>query len=231
MPEPHCFGSLQVCATRVAALDAAGTPLAGTDNGYVTDALIDLNTTVDLSEADEFELKNGCGAVCQTFRDCDRIKRFDLAAEFCELDSELISLLIQTGELFTDTGTGDAIGFEFPNVDVACPNGVSYEIWTLAWDRTAQAIPPFLAPSIAYWHWVFPKVRWQIGDLTFENEIQRVPLNGVAEVNPGMDADGPFNDWNADVVLAGGITNAAGFFLDDTIPTANCGFIPVPAQS
>jgi hypothetical protein len=227
MPSPHCYGSLQVCALRVAALDASGAPLPGASNGYVSDSLIQASVSLELETGDDFTLKNGCGAICQTFRDCDRIKRAAVDLELCTLDSELIALLIGAGTLFTDTGTGDAIGYELPSSAIDCPDGVSLELWTKAWDGASQAAAPFLgAPS--YYHFVFPKVRWQMGDLTMENEIMSIPLTGIADENPGMDADGPFDDWNADIILAGGFTTVGGWFLDDTLPTAACGYIAVP---
>lgn len=231
MPSPHCYGSLQVCATRIAALEANGQADPGASNGYISSDLIQADISLEIEEGDEFIVKSGCGNICQTFRDCDRIKRATIAIELCVLDSEMISLMVQNGTLFTDAGTGDAIGFELPAFDVDCPNGVSVEFWSKAWDGTAQATPPFLGGSVAYYHWVFPKVRWQLGDLTLENEILRIPLNGIAEENPNISIDGPFNDWNVDVAAAGGITNVGGWFLDDTLPTAECGFVTVPAAS
>jgi len=227
MPTPHCFGSLQVCALRIAALDSSGAPLAGASNGYVTDALIQASVSLELNTGDEFVLKNGCGAICQTFRDCDRILRASVDLELCQLDSELISLLIGGGTLFTDTGTGDAIGYELPNSTIDCPDGVSLELWTKAWDGSSQAAAPFLAAP-SYFHFVFPKTRWQMGDLTMENEIMTIPLTGIADENPGMPTNGPYDDWNVDVAAAGGITNVGGWFLDDTLPTATCGFVAVP---
>ncbi len=230
--DPHCFGSLQVCATRVGKLDVNGAPDPGANNGYVTDALIQAGVTLDIRDGDEFELINGCGGICQTFKDCDRILRASISLELCTLDSELISLLLPNGQLFTDTGTGDAIGFELPPSDEDCPFGTSLELWTKAWDQNQQATPPFLGGStIAYFRFFFPKVRWQLGDLTLENEILRLPVNGIAEENDQITVNGPFNDFNVDVAAQGGITNVGGWFLDGTIPTAQCGFIPVPAGS
>jgi len=227
MPTPHCFGSLQVCALRAAKLDASGVPEAGASNGYITDSLIQAGISLELETGDDFTLKNGCGAICQTFRDCDRIKRASVDLELCQLDSELISLLLDSGTLFTDTLSGDAIGFALPGSTVDCPDGVALELWTKAWDGSAQAEAPFLlAPT--YFRFVFPKVRFQMGDLTLENDIMRIPLVGIADENPNMPSDGPFDDWNADVDSAGGITTVGGWFMDDTLPTATCGFIAVP---
>ena len=234
MPEPHCYASLQVCALRVAALDANGSPDNGAANGYVSDALIEATVSLELEEGDDFTVKNGCGAICQQFRDCDRLKSLSFELQLCHLDAELISLM--TGaSLITDLsggGAGDAIGLEFPGIDDACPNGVSLELWSKAWDQSSQATPPFAGGGTnVYFHFVFPRTKWTIGELKFENDFMRVPITGIGEENPRITSNGPFDDWNVDVAARGGITNMGGWFLDTTLPTAECGFITVPSAA
>jgi hypothetical protein len=231
MAEPHCYGSLQVCALRVAKLDAAGSPDDGASNGYISDALIMARITTEVEEGDEFTLKNGCGAICQTFKDCDRVKRVPVEMELCQLDSELLSLLTN-GSNIIEISTGDSIGYELPEADTACSNGVSLELWTKAWDGSYQATAPtFGGTTETWWHWVLPNVKFQIGDLTLENEILKVPVKGFGNENPRITADGPFDDWPSDIVARGGITSSAGWFLDDTLPTAECGFVNVPSAA
>lgn len=225
----HCYGSLQVCALRVAALTAGGAPDPGVDNGYVSDAIIQATIGVEVEEGDELILKNGCGALCQTFKDTDRIKRATVDLELCQLDAELIQLLIG-GDLFSDTGTGDTIGYQLPFVADAAPNGVCLELWSKAWDGASQATPTFLGGNAAYFHWVFPLTKWQMGDMTLENDILTVTTNGFGTENSSMWVGGPYNDWNVDVENAGGITAAFGWFFDDVLPTAECGFVEVPAR-
>jgi len=233
MAEPHCFGSLQVCALRVAKLNAAGSPVTGASNGYVSDALVMAKVTTEIEEGDEFTLKNGCGSICQTFKDCDRVKRVTVEMELCQLDSELLSL-ITNGSNITKISSGDSIGYELPEANDVCSNGVSLELWTKAWDGSAQATPVSVGAgglTPAYWHWVMPSVKFQIGDLTLENEILKVPVKGFGNANPRITANGPFDDWPSDIVARGGITSSAGWFLDSVIPTATCGFINVPSAA
>jgi len=232
MPDPHCYASLQVCGLRVAALDVDGSPLVGAGNGYSSDALIDVDVALEYEDGDEFTVKNGCGAICQTFRDCDKLLRASVDLDLCVLDSELMALFVPGSRIFTDTGTGDTIGFELPATNAECGDGVALELWTKAWDGNSQALPPFLGGATpAYIRWIFPKVTGRMGDFTLENEILRVPVSLTAEANSGMDPAGPFGDWNVDVAAAGGITNVGGYFYDDGPPTAECGYIAVPAGS
>ena len=230
MSEPHCYGSLQTVALRVAQLDVNGSPDDGAANGYVTDAVIDVTLGADIEEGDEFVLKNGSGAICQTYRGCDRMKRATIEMNLCQLDAELLQLLIG-GSVIRDlsgAGVGDAIGYEVADVDDACPYGVCLELWTLAWDGSEQATPPFAGGNtIVYWHFVLPRAKFQIGDLTIENDFLTVPVTGFSEANSRVTSNGPFNDWPADIVSRGGITKPLGFFLDSTVPTPTCDRIAV----
>lgn len=229
MADEFCYTPLQVCALRVAKLTNTGAPDPGVSNGYISDALIQADLGIELEEGDDFTLKNGCGSSCATFKDCDKIKRATIEMELCQLDSELLSLLIG-GTLFSDSG--DTIGMRVPQLADACPNGVSLELWSKAWNGSAQATPDFLGGStIAYFHWVLPKVQFQLGDVTLENEFVRIPVTGFGEENENLTIDGPYNDWQTGVAAGGGVPSALGWFLDDTLPTAQCGFVEVPATS
>jgi hypothetical protein len=228
MANPTCFASLQACALRVARLSAAGAPESGAENGYVSEAIIDLTVAVELTEGDEFEVKNGCGVICATFKDVDRIKRLNLTLNLCQLDFYLIDFLTEGGLI--ESG-GLPVGFEYPSVTAAAQNGVSLEVWTKAWDGTEQAVPAFTSPNAAYNHWVFPKTKWVLGDITMENDLMVVPVTGFGEENSQITANGPFNDWPAAVANHGGITRVGGVFYDDTLPTATCAPEAVPAGS
>lgn len=224
-----CYGSIQVCAMRVTKLNASGGPLVGSGNGLVTAALVDATLSPEIEEGVNIRLKNACGNICQTFRDCDKMVNASITLNLCQLDAQLIQFLIG-GSTFLDLagdGAGDIIGYQFPATDDSCPNGVSLELWSKAWNGSQQASPAFLdAP--AYFHWVFPRTKWQIGDLNFENDFMRVQVNGYAEENDSLTANGPYDDWPADIAAAGGFTNIGGWFLDDEIPTAACEAVTVP---
>jgi len=232
MAEPHCFPTLQLCALRVAKLLATGSPDDGTSNGYVTDALIKADIAVELEEGDDFTLKNGCGGICATFKDCDRVKRVNVDLELCNLDSALLSLLIG-GTHFTDlagAGVGNSIGYQLPDFDDPCPAPVSLEMWTKAWDGSVQATPPFAGGATnVYYHFVMPLCRFQLGDMTLENEFAHVPVSGFSQDNSKITSNGPFDDWPNDVRDRGGITTSLGWFMDSVLPTATCGFINVPS--
>jgi hypothetical protein len=227
--DPTCFGSLQVCALRVAVLASNGIPEPGADNGYVSDALITVGLGIELSTGDDLEKKNGCGAVCQTYKGPDVIKRATLSMALCELDVQLGQMLVG-GALFLD-GDDVPVGWEFPHITDAAPNGVCLELWTKAWDSGSQATPTALGNEAAYWHWVFPKFTGQLDNMTMEANFLDFAIKGNGEENPNMSHRGPFQDWPDAVADAGGITAVGGLFLDADLPSADCAFIVVPAQA
>lgn len=205
----NCRRQVQACAIRVARLASDGSPIAGADNLYVSDALTQLVTDPELSEGDEFELKNACGEVCVNFKDCDRLKRLNITLGLCYPDPELQELLLG-GTVLT---SGDAVGYAYPELGAAtCPNGVSIELW-------ARRIDTAGAPDVDFpYEWyVLPRVYLFPGGRTFENGPITVETTGFAIENPEW-FDGPENDWPvaSDRVLQS-IPTA-------TIPEAACGY-------
>lgn len=222
-----CVGSIQTCLLRWANVTAAGAPQPGADDGYRTDALIQVGVAVVKEEGTESIRKNGCGAICQSFKAPDKIKRVTLSTSLCELDSELIQLMVG-GEIFVEAG--NTIGYQLPTVDDAAPNGGVFEVWTKAWDGDSQAV--LNVADAAYWHFVFPKAQFSPGDFTTaEDGFLEFPLEGFGDPNPQVTANGPYNDWPTGVANAGGVTSSGGWFLDDTLPASNCGYVTVPSGS
>lgn len=214
-------GSLQVCRTRVSLLDASGAPDAGPDNGYVSNGLISVEFSPQTEEGDEFVLKNGCGEICQSYKGCDKIKRVDTTVNLCQLDAALIGLL--TGSTVFVDDDEYVTGLKIPGVNDACPNGVCIEFWSIAWDGDQQFVYNGLP---AYWLWVVSKFRPAPGDFTLENGVLEFPVVGPGESNSQITADGPFDDWPAEVADTGGF-DTFGWVLTTSIPAASDDYVAV----
>lgn len=226
MAEPSRFGSLQAVRIRAAKLDINGSPSPGASSGAVVDGVVMVKMTPELEEGDDFTLKNGQGGICQTYKDYDRIKRVQVELELCSLDAPLISILCGGTNIvdLAGPGVGNSIGYELSNYDDTPSYGACLELWTKAWDGSVAATPPFAGGTTqVYWHFVMPRVRLQVTDLTAENEFMRIPLKGYGDDNPRVTSNGPWDDWPADIVSRGGITNALGWFMDSTIPAVSTG--------
>lgn len=217
-----CLSSIRCERIRVAKLTSAGVPDASATNGYVSDAQVSVGVALEIEEGEEIIQKNGGGRLCATFKDVDRIKSATVDMELCQLDAELLALL--TG----GTIIGDpAIGFMPPSSDEALENPVCLEVWTRAWAGASQAT---IASEAAYWHFVFPSVKFTPGDFTLDESTAIFPVSGTGIENPSITPNGPFNDWPADVQDVGGITRVYGVFLDTAPPDAVCGEIALPTQ-
>lgn len=219
-----CYTSLQLCALRVAQLNASGRPaVPGTNKGYVTDAAIKLDISMELRTGVDLEQQNGCGAVCAAFKQPDRVKRVNLAMDLCQFDAQLLGLLTGGGVI---SSGGNAIGYQMPPATGAVdPLPLCIEAWSKAWQGVSQAVPAFTTPNAAYIHWVFPFVQWTHGQMTIENSLMVVPVTGVGQENPNITVNGPFDDWPAAVVAANGIRQIGGWFLDPALPTVACNYI------
>jgi hypothetical protein len=208
--------------------------MTGAGNGLVTNALISAQVDPDVEAATTSTQKNACGEVCATARDCDKLLGVNVSLTLCQLDAQLLYFLIG-GDLFRDLagdGAGDVLGMQMPFSTDACANGVSLELFAKAWDGGQQATPAFGGgAAAAYFHVVFPKVTFQIGQNTLEDAFASIVVNGYSSENSNITANGPFNDWPTDIAAAGGVTSSMGFFLDTAIPTASCEAIAVTSAA
>lgn len=225
MTNQTCHGSLNLCALRVASLTATGAPNVGASKGYCTDASIKLDVQIELEEGAELTQKNGCGALKNYFKGDDKIKAVTLGLELCQLDSELIQFLTG-GTLFTSAGT--TIGMRLPLAADTAPYGVSVEAWSYAWDGQAQAVA---GSAVQYIHWVFPRVKWSLGQFTLEEDLATIPVNGTGSENTHLTVNGPYDDWPAAVANAGGVPSVGGWWDEAALPTTQCGRITVPGSA
>jgi len=217
MPNPHCFGSVQACAMRVGKLDDAGAPDPGADNLYVTDSLITVQTSYEIETGAEFIQKNGCGAICQNFKEQDKLKRVTLALQLCQFDYELLALMLDATPIIGDVVTANGtIGIVLPSSTAPASNGVSLEIWSKAWDGGSQAVSSGGDPL--YHHFAWPKTTWVPGQRTIEAGIMVIPVDGIGTENPTI-GDGPVDDFPI-----WGPEGPELVWLDDSIPDAVCGY-------
>lgn len=206
----RCLSSVRARRLRIARLHEDGTLDPGTDNLYVSDGLISIGTSPEIEAGEEITQRNGSGDICVYVSGDDEIKRFNLTLTLCQLDSELLEML--TGATLITAG-GITVGLQMPKIGEDKPR-VCVEAWTEARVSRSQASED---GSLLWWHFVWPNVKWTIGDFTLDTNPANIPLNGKAEENDNM-GTGPEMDW-PDL-----ITSAQSWFLDDEIPAAVCGY-------
>lgn len=219
LPLIDCAGSVQMCRTRVARLDTDGQPLAGDGNLYVSDAVVRFAMTPEVTAGTDFESLNGCGEACVTFKDCDRIKRWNLEIEVCTPDPYLEELFAG-GDLVTFGG--EVVGYMPSNVGAQpCPDGVSLEMWSKA------VVDGALASTKPYWRWVLPRTKWQFGARELSNTVLANPFTGFSEENDNW-LDGPANDWFT--IADQGVDRSWARARDSELPDATCGAVALVAS-
>jgi hypothetical protein len=231
MTQP-CYQSLRCVRIRVSKINSTtGAPVNGASNGVVSSSQIQCQLGLTLTTGDTGTTKNGDGVVCATFTDPDTLKNVALTLDLCSADPILRALML-SATTFIDPGHASTVmGMQSLGVGVN-PTPVCFELWTRAWDGTAQTTAAVsTSPNAAYWHWVFPWVTWVEDTTTLSNGIHSLPLKGIGVANSGITANGPFNDWPVAIADQGGVTSPYGYFLDSAIPAATCGYTSVPSGS
>lgn len=219
MANVTCDGTpFGACRIRVTKLDALGFPMPGAGNAYVSDAPIEVAFKKTKTAGATFKQNDGCGNLRVSIRLPDQIDGMNIDMTLTALDAELLNFLTG-GELITEGG--NVIGYYEPVLGTVVGNGVSFEVWTQNWSGTN------INPTKPYIRVGSGKTVWVAGDLDFKEAIVPVPVSAVAFANPNF-YNGPWNDWP----LGGGqgMDRILGWFYDDTIPTASCEPILVPAS-
>lgn len=221
-----CYQSLDLCAVRASVLNADGTRIGSNPNGSAYNlSPISLGRSPIVSTGESFEQRDGCGNICVSITDPDVTTGENLTLTLCQLDLELINIL--TGASVLLDGGGEVFGVEAPDPSVT-QNPVEFHAWTKAYSGSSQVASPR-----NYWHWVWPKVQWNIGDWTIERGILSIVLTGRAAANANL-GSGSFAD-----LPAAGVQQFFGVWLDNDIPSADaapynanglsCGFVDTPA--
>lgn len=205
-----CLAQLQACALRVSRLEANGVPDPGANNLYTSDAMSLASWDPEIEAGQEFTAKNACGALLLSYKEPDQIKRLNFALGLVTPDPELHELLVANSKILT---VGDAVGFAYPPLNVAdAGNGVSIELWTKRVDSSGE-----LDTDFPYAWWVFPRVRFVLGQKQAQNGPMENPFTGQASENPNW-FDGPLNDWPTDS------DRVAQWIPTDELPEPSCGY-------
>jgi hypothetical protein len=209
----RCLASKGAVRLRVTRLTSGGAPDNGAGNGYVTDQLITIANTPQVTTGDSFVQKTGSGAVCVDLKDPDSVNRTTLTMSLCALDSELLELL--TGGTLITVG-GITVGYQEAEAGSVIP-AVCLEAWSLAVDGAQQAAD---GPDALYYHFVFPYTTWVPGAQELSNGVLTVPLTGDGRPNASI-GYGPDGHWPVPM------TSYRQWYLTAAIPDADCGYVSV----
>lgn len=182
-------GSVFATGMRVTLLNAAGAPIVGAGNAYVTDNLVKLDYTVEYRDGVEVERTNGRGKACLYYAAPPTVKRLVVdSLELCYPDPELESLL-GGGDTLVDA-SDRPIGYAAPEVGTdPVPNGISIELWSSAVHDEG------VDPDLPYLWWVFPREFLKPSGRSIGPDPMAAAFEGFGNQNPQW-GNGGFNDWN-----------------------------------
>jgi hypothetical protein len=197
---------------RVTRLDNVGNPTAGPNNSYVTDKAMMLSVKPVIESGQDKTLIGGCDCIIAEYKGYDKLKRFDLELDMGVIEPGLLEMM--TGAAAILAG-GFPIGNWFPS-QLQCsspiqPN-VAIEGWQDLWNEDHPE-----PGTYRYLHWVFPASRWQLSDVTLQNDFTQPKVVGYTRANPNWIL-GPYHDTPEAVKEMG------GWFYDTAIPAAACGY-------
>lgn len=191
------IGQLNACVVRVARLGPDCHPTGGINSGVVTAGLATLTADPEIEEGTVFEPKNACGSIAYSYRQEDRIKRYNLSGEFLFFDYEMMEILFGGTLILGAAGgpyAGKVIGMADRPFSAAARNGVYLEVITQAITADGGDCAQGTGGAPAYVGHIFGKAKLTPGSRTFENDVARVTFTGSSDANPWL-TNGPWNDY------------------------------------
>lgn len=207
-----CLAQIHLCRLRVTRLNSDGTPHASANNEYVTDNPMVLTVNPDVEAGQDRVLIGGCDCIVARWRGFDKLKGFTLELDMGEIEPGLFEML--TGATIIDDLT-DPIGLSFPTQAFDCSSAVQPNVAVEAWATGVEEDQQ--STTWPYVRWIFPSSFWQWGQQTLQNDFAQPKFTAFTRGNTNW-GEGIYGDQPASIGQLG------GFFYDDTIPAASCGY-------
>lgn len=217
-----CLNVLKVCHMRLLRLADDGTILESTESRIEHKAPVLFGYTPQTPDRQTFEQADGCGDECAFFIESPKaVRSAELQLQLCRQDAEIEEFLL--GGSIIEDGTPDTIGY-LSSTDVTVnADGIGLEVWSVAWNRRQRAL---YQGSPAYYRHAFALTNWTKDQSTYDNSGFTIPAyTGTAEVNSGFGVGYPDDVFPADLG-----ESVYGWAITDTIPTGECGYLPVPGS-
>lgn len=217
-----CTQRLKVCHLRILRLDDVGAVDTGDEVLYEYGAPVVFGYTPTAPERERIEQLDGCGNQCGLYRGNPKaVDGADLSMTLCEQNAEVQEILVGGSVVTEGTGAGDTIGYLSATDATINLNGAAIELWSYAWAGRQRAVRN---GSPAWYRHTFTKASFQLDEQSMAADaFGVVPLTGVAEVNSGFATGLASDPWPLDMG-----ESVYGWFIDDSVPTATCGYQTVP---
>lgn len=206
---------VKICRARFTRLTATGAVAAGPNNSYVTDVLTEVGISPQIAEGDAIEVTSGCGVLLVSYKQDDQLQRYDISMSIGRVDAALKELLLGHPVILDTSTVPVPIGNHNPvrTTGSFVAPAVAAEYWQEAIDYDHRDADK------AYFHWVFPMVKFREDDFDMTNDATVIPVAGSTVENT-LWGVGPYaGDPAPEAVHANG-----AYWLTNTIPTAAVGY-------
>lgn len=220
MANVTCTQRLKVCHLRVLRLDDDGSIFVGAEARYEYGAPATLAYTATSPERERFEQLDGCGNQCMLYIGPPKaVDSADLTLTVCNQDAEFTELLAGGIVVDTATGGGDSIGYLSSTDATVNVNGVALEVWSYQWNGRQRALRN---GQPAFYRHTFPMTNFEVDQQTLENAASTVGYTGIAQTNEGFGTGYAADPWPVNMG-----ESVYGWFIDDSMPSSNCGYLAV----
>lgn len=180
---------------RATRINSCGRPIPGKCGYLVTDGFVKISLSATMKDAEELEQTNASGRVCVTARTQPTRKYHTVEAEFCNVNTELISLFSGWEQVLDYAGL--PIGFQ-DQPDVETDFGVAIEVWTGGRaeddcpDPEDDTIFASTGSGRKYGYFLFGGTEWKVGDIEIGAQVSTLKLSGITIAIPHW-GKGPYN--------------------------------------
>jgi hypothetical protein len=215
---------------RLTRVDGCGAPEEGDDNGFVDDCWSSVAMAPNVEAGTDIDFRAMNGSSCGFKRGRSSFRGYDITGSFYSASPEMIELL--TGNPLYLDWEGNPIGWD--DCAVAVSGGFALEIWQ---NIVGEDCPE--DGDALYWYWLMPWIEnGTLGDVTVSEEGVTFTLTGNTRSN-GRWEHGPWDVQAQDGIgTEGPLLTAVGsschrrsFLTTIAPPTAECGYITVPANN
>ena len=206
----NCGVSFGVCAIRLTRVDADGKVIAGL-NSYVTDKPLSIAFNPNIDTGNTFAVRNGCGCSLARFKAPDTFNWFEFEFTAAALEPIMQEFLLGADGILAGA---DTVGVSYPGA-LDCDDdepATALEFWTQHIVGSAQDA------QYPWFHFVFPRTIWHLGNSTFAEDIAQPVVAGFSRTN-AMWGVGPYGDGPPDNTH---IEEGGWWKTDVDPPTAEC---------
>jgi hypothetical protein len=185
MANKNAFPQVRGRVMRVTRLDGCGNPVVGTDSKIVTEGIVTVALTANVTDAEAVTVTNFAGKKCVNDPGSPTFDGYTVEVTFCEVQPCLFAMI--TGQAQVYDHEGDVVGFRMNSKVDTTSIGWALEVWMgvpgVACEGDTGAFGYLLLPFLS---------GGVLGDFTIENGAITFSVSGVTTRDGNAWGTGPY---------------------------------------